>query len=86
LFPSTRRAGFNLGEDVATFERPTNTFAEQVVRLRSENSDLDVQLQVLTTKRTDNLSMISDLGELATWETVEEPDPEPVDPPSAEDL
>lgn len=68
---------------MATFERPTNIFAEQIVRLRSENTDLDVQLQTLESKKQGNISMISELDDLATWETVEEPEPEST---PAEDL
>lgn len=67
--------------------KPTNYAAEEIIRLRSINADLDVQANLVKQSQEKNLDSIAALDQIATWEEVPdvvieepvvEPDPEPV--------
>lgn len=62
-----------------TVRKPANAIAEQVQRLLSINSDLDVQIEQLETRKAENLTAVEALSPMAEWH--EEPDPaEPIPP------
>lgn len=61
--------------------KPTNYAAEEIIRLRSINADLDVQANLVKQSQQKNLDSIAALDQIATWEEVldiVEPEPEPV--------
>jgi hypothetical protein len=50
--------------------KPTNYAAEEIVRLRSINADLDVQANLVKQSQEKNLDSIAALDQIATWEEV----------------
>lgn len=61
--------------------KPTNYAAEEIIRLRSVNADLDVQANLVKQAQQSNLDSIAALDQIATWEEVPDeviPEPEPV--------
>lgn len=52
--------------------KPTNSAAEQIVSMRSINSDIDIQIKSLKATQQRNLETIEAFEEIATWEEVED--------------
>lgn len=55
--------------------KPTNSAAEQIVSMRSINSDIDIQIASLQASQQRNLDTISAFEEIATWEEVADETP-----------
>lgn len=52
--------------------KPTNSAAEQIVSMRSINSDIDIQIESLRATQQRNLDTIKAFEEIATWEEVDD--------------
>lgn len=60
---------------------PGNASAEQVLRLRTENNDIEEQTRTLQARHANNAAVLEVVNETAVWEITEE-----IDAPTLEDF
>lgn len=52
--------------------KPTNTAAEQIVKLQDENVYIDKQISILQISKSKNNETITAFEQIATWEEIPE--------------